>query len=110
MLAGDKVLRINDQSTQGMSLKDASELLRGKLGEKVTLTVLHPGEEKPCDLEIVRAEIHVDTVLGDTRDAKGAWNYFLPGTDKIAYSASPISPSIRPRNWSGRCRRSPSKR
>jgi carboxyl-terminal processing protease len=85
VLAGDKLLRINGQSTQGMSLKDATEVLHGKIGEKVTLAVLHKGEEKPSEVEIVRAEIHVDTVLGDTRDAKGAWNYFLPGTDKIAY-------------------------
>jgi carboxyl-terminal processing protease len=85
VLAGDKVLRINEKSTQGMSLNDASELLRGPLGDKIKLTVLHRGEEKPCDLEMVRAEIHIQTVLGDTRDAKGVWNYFLPGTDKIAY-------------------------
>ncbi len=83
--AGDKILRIDDQSTQGMSLADASDLLRGRPGDKVTLTVLHLGEEKPCDLEITRAEIHVATVLGDTPDGKGSWNYFLPGTDKIAY-------------------------
>jgi carboxyl-terminal processing protease len=83
--AGDKILRINNQSTQGMSRQDAFELLRGEPGEKVTLTVLHLGEEKPIDLEIIRAEIHVDTVLGDTPDGKGFWNYFLPGTDKIAY-------------------------
>jgi carboxyl-terminal processing protease len=85
VLPGDKLLRINNQSTQGMSSRDASELLRGKPGEKVTITVLHPGQDKPCDLEITRAEIHVDTVLGDSRDSKGAWNYFLPGTDKIGY-------------------------
>jgi carboxyl-terminal processing protease len=85
VLPGDKLLRIDDRSTQGMSLRDASELLRGKPGEKVAVRVLHPGREKPSDLEITRAEIHVDTVLGDTRDAQGAWNYFLPGTDKIAY-------------------------
>jgi carboxyl-terminal processing protease len=85
VLPGDKVLQINHRSTHGMSLKDASELLRGNLGETVTLTVLHPGKSKPCDLEITRAEIHVDTVLGDTHDAKGKWNYLLPGTDKIGY-------------------------
>ncbi|MCC6124524.1 MAG: S41 family peptidase [Pirellulales bacterium] len=85
MLPGDKLLRIDDRSTQGMSLRDASELLRGKPGERVKVRVLHPGREKPSDLEIARAEIHVDTVLGDTRDDKGTWSYFLPETDKIAY-------------------------
>ena len=85
VLPGDKLLRINGKSTQGMSSRDASDLLRGTPGEKVAITVLHPGQEKPCDLEIIRGEIHKDTVLGDSRDAKGAWNYFLPGADKIGY-------------------------
>jgi carboxyl-terminal processing protease len=83
--SGDKILRINNQSTQGMSRADASDLLRGQPGDKVVLTVLHQGEEKPIDLDIIRAEIHIDTVLGDTPDGKGSWNYFLPGADKIAY-------------------------
>jgi carboxyl-terminal processing protease len=85
MLPGDKLLRIGDRSTQGMTSHDASKLLRGKPGEKVTVTVLHPGQEKPSDLEIARALIHVDTVLGDSRDAKGVWNFFLPAVDKIGY-------------------------
>jgi carboxyl-terminal processing protease len=83
--AGDKLLRIDGKSTQGMSMKDATELLRGKIGEKVALEVLHRGEEKPKLVEIVRAEIHKDTVLGDIRDAGGRWNYFLPGEDRIGY-------------------------
>jgi carboxyl-terminal processing protease len=83
--SGDKIVRINNQSTQGMSRADAAELLRGEPGEKVVLAVLHEGEDKPVDLEITRAIIRVETVLGDTPDGKGSWNYFLPGTDKIAY-------------------------
>ena len=83
--AGDKILRIDDHSTQGMSIKDAVSLMRGKPGDPVSITVLHQGEEKPVDIKIVRAIIQIDTVLGDTRNADGSWNYFLPGTDRIGY-------------------------
>jgi carboxyl-terminal processing protease len=83
--SGDKIVRINNQSTQGMSRADAADLLRGKPGEKIVLTVLHEGDDKPVDIEITRAIIHRDRVLGDTPDGKGSWNFFLPGTDKIAY-------------------------
>jgi carboxyl-terminal processing protease len=83
--AGDKILRIDDHSTQGMSIKDAVSLIRGKPGEPVNITVLHQGEDKPVEIKIVRAVIQGETVLGDTRNADGSWNYFLPGYDRMGY-------------------------
>ncbi len=85
--AGDKILRIDGESTQGMSLADAAERLRGEPGRAVTLSVLHYGEKEPVDVKVVRAIVHVDTVLGDTRNADGSWNYFLdlPGCRQIGY-------------------------
>ncbi len=85
VLAGDKILRIDERSTQGMSISDAASLLRGKPGDPVTITVLHQGQEKPTEIKIVRAVIQGETVLGDTRNADGSWNYFLPGQDRIGY-------------------------
>ena len=85
VLAGDTILRIDDRSTQGMSLSDAASLLKGKPGEAVTITVLHQGRAKPVDIKIVRAVIQGETVLGDTRNADGSWNFFLPAYDRIGY-------------------------
>ena len=59
--------------------------MRGKAGDPVTLAVLHEGETKPTEMKIVRAIIHVDSVLGDTRNANGSWNFFLEGHDRIGY-------------------------
>jgi len=83
--AGDKILRIDDQSTQGLSLRDAVDLMRGKPGEPIMLSILHVGDDKPIDMKIVRDVIQVDTVLGDTRDQQGQWEYFLEGHDRIGY-------------------------
>jgi carboxyl-terminal processing protease len=83
--AGDKILRINGQATQGMSLQDTVRRMRGKKGEPVTLTVLHEGAPKPEDITIVRAVIRVDSVLGDSRNSDGSWNFFLAGSDHIGY-------------------------
>ncbi len=83
--AGDKILRIAGQSTQGLSLDDARARMRGKPREPVVLTVLHHGEEKPRDIEVVREVIRVPSVIGDTRNDDGSWNYFLQGSDHIAY-------------------------
>jgi carboxyl-terminal processing protease len=83
--AGDRLLRINGDSTQGMSLQEAVQLLRGKAGDPVTLAVLHEGETKPTEMKIVRDIIHLDSVLGDTRRADGSWNFFLEGRQRIGY-------------------------
>ena len=81
----DRILRIDSKSTQGLSLEDASELMRGKPGTSVVLSVLHPESDKPVELSIVRAIIQVDTVLGDTRNPDGSWNFFLDGQDHLGY-------------------------
>ena len=83
--AGDRILQIDGKSTQGLSLEDARRRMRGRAKEPVTLTVLHPGDDKPVDIEIVRDVIQVASVLGDTRKPDGSWDYFLEGRDRIGY-------------------------
>jgi carboxyl-terminal processing protease len=82
---GDRILRIDGRPTQGMSLEEATGLMRGEQGTPVVLTVLHEEEQKPVDLKIVRAEIRTDSVLGYSRKPDGSWDYFIDGRDKIAY-------------------------
>jgi len=85
ILPGDKILKINDESTAGFRLEDAVSRIRGKLGERVTLTIERAGEEKPLAITVRRAEIRTQVVLGDTRNDRGEWNFTLPGHDKVGY-------------------------
>jgi carboxyl-terminal processing protease len=59
--------------------------MKGRPGTVVVLTVQHEGETEPVEIRVVRAEIRVTTVLGDTRNADGSWNYFLEGRDRVGY-------------------------
>lgn len=59
---GDKILEIDGQSTEGMSLEEAVLKIRGEPGTQVTLRVLHEDAEDPVDMAITREEIKVDTV------------------------------------------------
>jgi carboxyl-terminal processing protease len=59
--AGDKILKINGDSTKGMSLSEAVTKMRGKRGSDVTITVWRDGFEKPRDYRITRAEIKIQT-------------------------------------------------
>lgn len=83
--AGDKIIKIDGENCIGMSVADARARLRGTPGDPVTVTVIRDGEAKPADLQMFRAIIEVETVLGDSRNADNRWNFFLSGSDRIGY-------------------------
>lgn len=62
LLAGDIVLKVDGLEITGMPQWDVIARVRGPAGSTVTLTVIHPGEMEPVDIEIVRARINVDSV------------------------------------------------
>ena len=65
--AGDKILEIDGESTSGMSLAEAVLLIRGSQGTSVSILVMHQDETEPVEIEIVRAEIELDSVLYEMR-------------------------------------------
>lgn len=83
--AGDVILKVDGIGTEEIRLRDAIDRIHGKVGEAVTLTILHAGEKEPVELKIVRAVIRTDSVLGDTRNANGSWNFFLEEDPRILY-------------------------
>ncbi|HID22368.1 MAG TPA: S41 family peptidase, partial [Planctomycetaceae bacterium] len=83
--AGDIIMEIEGESTEGMSLSDAVKRLKGKPGEKVTIGVLHEGAKDIEQITIVRDVIHVPTVLGDKYNPDGSWNFWVDPERKIAY-------------------------
>ena len=60
--AGDVILRIDGQSTIGMSLDDAVAKMRGKPKTSVNITIVRKGEKKPLEFSIVRDIIKVQSV------------------------------------------------
>jgi carboxyl-terminal processing protease len=60
--AGDKILKINDKPTTGMSTSDASSIMRGPAGTTVTLTIGRESIEQPLEYTIERAIIEIKTV------------------------------------------------
>ncbi len=60
--SGDKIIKINGESTKNLSLMEAVKKLRGPKGTKVTLTILREGEAKPFDITIVRDIIKIKSV------------------------------------------------
>jgi carboxyl-terminal processing protease len=81
--AGDRILSIAGESTEGMDIDDAVELLSGTPGSEVTVTVLR-NEVEELDITIVRQRIFTRTVKGYYREGEN-WRYLLDPDDGIAY-------------------------
>lgn len=64
--AGDKILEIDGEPTQGMTLNEAVLKIRGPEGTAVTLLILHEGASESVEVEIVRQEIELDSVYLET--------------------------------------------
>ncbi len=60
--AGDKIIRIDTISTQGISIDDAVEKLRGKPGTPVKIQILREGMPEPMEFNIVREVIKIESV------------------------------------------------
>ncbi len=62
VLAKDKIVKIEDESTLDMSLSDAVSLLRGEVGTSVNITIIRDGLKAPLLVNISRDIIKVQSV------------------------------------------------
>jgi carboxyl-terminal processing protease len=58
ILAQDLIIKIDGVDTKGMDVNDAVNLIRGKSGTKVTLTINRDGKESDYELAREKIEIH----------------------------------------------------
>ena len=65
--AGDYITHINGETVVGMSLNDAVSKMRGKVGEKVKLSIRRVNS-KPIELTIKRQEIKIQSVKSEIKD------------------------------------------
>ncbi len=73
--AGDKILRIDDKPTTDLSIEEAVNLIRGKRGTPVTLTISSNGADTK-EVEITRDTIKIPTI---------AWEMLESNGKKVAY-------------------------
>ncbi len=62
LLAGDRILKINNQSTDGKNSNDVSTILKGEPGTNISLEVQRPGTDKPINFNITRKEIKLPNI------------------------------------------------
>ncbi|MCF7905570.1 S41 family peptidase [Candidatus Gracilibacteria bacterium] len=89
--AGDRIFKIDAQTTQGISIEKAVTLIRGPKGEKVVLSVLREGEKNPIDITIVRDNIVVKSLEWEMQDDVAIMRVSQFGTDLVAEFQEAVS-------------------
>jgi carboxyl-terminal processing protease len=62
LMPGDRILKIDSQGTQKLTLAEAIRKLRGRPGAPVTLTLYRPSEQRALEVSLVREMIQVPTL------------------------------------------------
>ncbi|MEK7185822.1 MAG: S41 family peptidase [Patescibacteria group bacterium] len=80
----DVILKVDGTSTQGWSIAQAVEKIRGPKGTLVTLNIQHKNEKSPKDIRITRDVITVKSIDGDVKKIKDVANIKI--SDKLKSS------------------------
>ncbi len=64
--AGDLIIKLDEMPVKGLSLNEAVDLMRGKPGEAITLTIIRENEDKPLVFTLIRDVIKVKSVRFNT--------------------------------------------
>ncbi|MBT3376329.1 MAG: S41 family peptidase [Lentisphaerae bacterium] len=62
LLAGDQIIRIEEESTQGMGMHEAVKRLKGETGTEVNITIHRPDSKETKEVTVERALIPVASV------------------------------------------------
>jgi carboxyl-terminal processing protease len=62
--AGDFITHVNGESTLGLTLDNAVEMMRGPVGSEIVVTIVREGVEEPFDVSIIRDTIKLVAVTG----------------------------------------------
>jgi carboxyl-terminal processing protease len=82
---GDLMLDVDGVSTQGRSLSDVVQMLRGEAGTRVVVTVRQPDSSETRTLDMTRAEVPIETVHGYRRLENDSWVYQAGPAESLAY-------------------------
>jgi len=98
--AGDNILRINEESTEGMPLDVAASKIKGPAGTTVRLLILHEGETEPVEVEITRARVEIPSIHFEMR-GNIAYIKIAQFTERTETELAPIIQKLDEENAKG---------
>lgn len=60
--SGDRIIKIDGESTENITLNDAVKKLRGEPGTKITLTILRPDKKEFMEFTVERSQIKIESI------------------------------------------------
>jgi carboxyl-terminal processing protease len=92
--SGDQILSIDSKSTKGLSIEDASGLIRGEVGSKVVLRI---GRKGTADFNqpITRAKIELQTVRYSLREESGKRIGYIRLNDFSSHADTQMEAAIK---------------
>jgi len=85
LLAGDKIIKINDNFTSDITIEEAVDKIRGPKGSVITLTILRDGWSSPKDFKIKRAIIEIPSLKWELKDKDIAYIDIYQFSEKSEY-------------------------
>lgn len=97
--AGDRILTIEGQPTDGMSVQDAAQLIRGEAGTSLMLRIERGGQGamRAFDLSVTRAILEVPAVTSVLRTEANARVGYIYLSEFSAHAAEQMERAIRDR-------------
>jgi len=71
--AGDLIIKLGNQPVKNMPLNKAVDMMRGKPGTEITLTILRKGKKSPLEITVKRAIIPVTSIKSKELEAGFAY-------------------------------------
>jgi carboxyl-terminal processing protease len=68
ILANDLIIQIDGEVTKGLTLNQAVDKMRGKIGAPITLTIIRGADKKKLDFRIVRDRIRIQAVRSEVEN------------------------------------------
>ena len=73
LLAGDRIIKIDDKSTEGMKVQEAVTLIRGPKGTTVTLTIFRESLKTTKEVQLTRETIKIPAVEWELKNGSVAY-------------------------------------
>lgn len=71
--SGDLIVELDGKQVMGMTLSEAIEKMRGKIGTEIVLTVIREGAKEPLKFRLVRDNIQIKSVRSRVIDGKAGY-------------------------------------
>src|SRR5699024_6610925 len=69
--SNDQIMKVDDESLEGLDLNEAVEKIRGEKGSEVVLLIQRQGASKPFEVTVVRDDIPLITIESELEDVDG---------------------------------------